>query len=175
MADNVKNVVAGIKAGLTQKSASKKDEVLVMQAMLNDRKYTVDVYGKDGVQGQYNPSKDFRGVVSDIMSSAAHMQKAEAEKIVDGYDFKRNHAESMVSVAKEFINTYMETGRKMKLGGRKTSDVSIVKKDFAAGMRRYPTQIGVTDDGKPINGSSEVWVGAYSGIKASSPCPPCIR
>ena len=42
--ENVKEVIDDIKNNLTQRSSSRKDEVSVMKAMLNDPEYTVDVY-----------------------------------------------------------------------------------------------------------------------------------
>ena len=171
----LKTVLKNVTANVKQKSSSKRDEISVMQAMLNDRKHCVDVYGKTGVEGQYYPGQDFRAMVSDVMSSAAHIDKKEAESLVEGFDFKKTHAETVINVGKEFINTYLETGRKIKLGGRETSDVALCKKEFPAGMRRYPTQIGVDEKGNPINGSSETWVNAYTGVKASSPCPVWVQ
>ena len=55
------------------------------------------------------------------------------------------------------------------------SEFALSKKEFPAGMRRYPTQIGVDEKGNPINGSSETWVNAYTGVKASSPCPVWVQ
>ena len=55
MADRitVTELVNDIKSNLSQKSASRKDEIKVMQAMLNDTSYEVNIYGKDGAEGVY--------------------------------------------------------------------------------------------------------------------------
>ena len=47
-----------IKEGLSQVSSSQKDEVRVMQAMLNDREYVVGIYGKEGKKEDYCPSNE---------------------------------------------------------------------------------------------------------------------
>ena len=47
----VKKIIEEIKEGLSQQSASSKDEEKVMQAMLNDDSYKVDLYSKDGKIG----------------------------------------------------------------------------------------------------------------------------
>ena len=49
MSESVKDLVKEIKTGLSQTSSSRKDEIRVMKAMLNDPSYEVDEYGKDGV------------------------------------------------------------------------------------------------------------------------------
>ena len=47
----VRELVNEINETRTQTSASAKDEVRVMQAMLNDDSFVVDVYGNKGVKG----------------------------------------------------------------------------------------------------------------------------
>ena len=160
--------IEDIKSNVKQHSASTKDEITVMQ------EYESTIYKNSGKTETFAPGREFRGMISDIMSSAAKINKVEAEKLVDGYDFRRSQAEVMVGVAKDFIVNYCDTGRKIKLGGREDSNVSLMKKDYPAGMRRYPTRIGTNTDGSAIMGVGEVWVDGYSGIKASSPCPPWI-
>ena len=83
MSESVKNLVKEIKDGLSQTSSSRKDEVRVMKAMLNDPSYEVDEYGKDGVIGTYNPCKDFRGMCTSIISSTT---KIKSFFIIDSYD-----------------------------------------------------------------------------------------
>lgn len=175
MSNNLKEVLATIKQSVKQHSASAKDEITVMQSMLNDREYGVEIYHKNGSTGEfYYPAQEFRGMVSDIVASTTKIGKDEASAIIDDYDFKRSQAKVMVDISKEFINTYLETDRKLKLGGRQTSNVSLMRKDFPSGKRRYPSRIGVRDNGEAIIEAREIWVDSYSGIKASSPCPPWV-
>lgn len=175
MSTNLQEVLTTIKESVKQHSASVKDEITVMQSMLNDRDYGVEIYRKSGPTGEfYYPAQEFRGMVSDIVASTTKIGKDEANAIIDDYEFKRSQAKVMVDLSKEFINTYLETDRKIKLGGRQTSNVSLIKKDFPAGKRRYPSRIGITDNGEAIIEPKEIWVDAYTGIKASSPCPPWV-
>ena len=172
---NILEIIDGIKANVKQRSASTKDEVTVMQALMNDRNYEVEIYKKNGKNEIFSPGKEFRGMITNIISGTTKMNHDEAANLVENYEFKRDQAQTMVDVNKEFILSYLDTGRKFKLGGREDSNVSLIKKDFEPGMRRYPTRIGVNPSGNPIMGASEIWVDRYSGIKASSPCPPWIR
>ena len=174
MSQNVKDTISEIKANVKQHSASIKDEVSVMQALMNDRDYEVEVFKKNGNNTTFAPGREFRGMISDVMSSAAKINKDEAAQLINDYDFKRSQAETMVDMTKEYIYAYTSTGRKFKLGGRADANVSLVRKDYEPGMRRYPTKIGEDANGNAIMGVGEVWVDSYSGIKASSPCPPWV-
>lgn len=170
----VVDVIKTIKGNVKQHSSSIRDEVTVMQALMNDKDYAVEVYKKDEKE-LYYPGQEFRGMISDVISSTTKINKDESSALVDKYDFKRSQAQAMVDISKQFIHSYLDTGRKMKLGGRETSNVSLMKKEFEPGMRKYPARIGTADDGRSIMRTNEKWVGAYSGIKASSPCPEWIK
>ena len=56
----VNELLADIQENHKQVSSSQKDEVRIMQAMMNDTSYEVGVYNKSGKIADYNPSKDFR-------------------------------------------------------------------------------------------------------------------
>ena len=73
MASTVMELVKEINETRTQTSASAKDELKVMQAMLNDREFVVDVYGKTGVIGQYCPSDDAHAMAANIIKGATKM------------------------------------------------------------------------------------------------------
>ena len=101
--ESVKKLVKDIKSNLSQTSASQKDEVLVMKTMLNDTKYEVDVYGTKGKEGTYNPAKDARALVSDILASTARIPTKEAQYIADNYEFTKKDAEHMIGISKELV------------------------------------------------------------------------
>lgn len=169
--EKVKDLLDEIKKGISQTTSSKKDEVRVMRAMINDASYSVDVYGKAGKEGEFNPSKAVRGMVASAMSSAAKIPAKEAEELIEKYEFKRAEAEALVDVSKEFINTYIHSGRKLPLGGREKSDVSVCLKNVDAGKRTYPKQIGIDKDGTKIYGCGVSEVNAYESMKVYAPCP----
>lgn len=176
MSQNLKEILSVIKSNVKQHSASTKDEISIMQGMINDRHYAVEVFDKQGSTNQfYYPAQEFRGMITDVVANTTKITKEEASSLIEDYDFKRSQAKALVGLSKEFINTYLDTGRKLKLGGREDSNVSLVKKEYIAGKRRYPSRIGVNQDGQAIVEPKEIWVDSYSGIKASSPCPSWIR
>ena len=46
--ENAREVIAAVRDSVSQHSASRKDEITVMKAIINDPEYSVDVYDKDG-------------------------------------------------------------------------------------------------------------------------------
>ena len=73
--ENVQNLINEIKNNLTQKSSSKKDEVRVMKAMLNDTSYKVAVYDKSGKTGEYCPAESAKQIVSSVLQHSAGISR----------------------------------------------------------------------------------------------------
>lgn len=168
----VQEVVSGIRKELKQVSSSQKDEIVVMQAMLNDPDYEVGVYGKGGQTDTYNPCKDFRGMCTNIVSSTTKMPKPEATELVNAYQVTKGDAETMVNVSKEYLNAYLDTGRKIKLGGRETSDFALSKKEVPESLRSFPRK-PETEGGKVTFGEKRV--PAHSSLKAYGSCPKWVK
>lgn len=167
----VKDLVKEIHDGLKQKNSSQKDEVRVMQAMLNDTSFKVGVYGKDGKEGEYCPAEDFKSMASSIVASAAKINKKEAEEIISTYEVSKAEASSMVNISKEFINTYLDTGRKLPLGGRETTNFALVARQVEEKTKPCPKKVGVDESGNPIYDTPIKTIPAHTGLKAYSSCP----
>jgi hypothetical protein len=146
-----------------------------MQAMLSDPSYEVQIYSKDGPTDTYNPCNDFRSMCSSIISSAARVSASEAEAMMSDYSVKKNEAASMVNLSKEFINTFLQTGRKLPLGGRETSDVALRAKHIPSKVRPCPHKVGVNEDGTNRYDRNPTTVGAHDSIRVYSPCPSWIK
>ena len=171
----VKELLNEISSNLSQKSASRKDEVRVMQSMLSDPSYEVSIYGKEGIENTYNPTNDFRGMCASVMSHTAKIPMAEANQLLNDYQVTKPEAESMVALSKEFINTYIKTGRKLPLGGRENSDISISHKRVEASTRLYPQKIGVNDDGTDKYSKTSTTIPAHDSIRVHAPCPSWVK
>lgn len=156
-------------------TASKKDEVRVMKAFMNDTSYKVDVYGPKGKESSFNPSTELREACASIMSSAAKISFAEANSLMKRYDFKRSESEKLVNFSKEFVNTYLHTGRKLTLGGREKSNISIALKDVPAGNRTYPKCVGFDKKGKKVYVPGTIFVPGYESIKVYAPSPEWVK
>lgn len=156
-------------------TASKKDEIRVMKAMLNDKNFKVTVYDKCGKEEEYCPSKSIRTMCASVMSSAAKIPMAEAEHLMESHEFKRSEAEAMIDFSKEYINTYLQTGRKLPLGGRKMSNISIALKHIPGGTRTFPKKVGIDSDGKAIYKTGTSYVKPYDSIKVYAPAPSWLE
>lgn len=173
--NTVKELIEEISGSLSQVSSSRKDEVRIMQSMLSDPSYEVNVYGKDGIESVYNPAVDFRSMCASIISNAAKVPMAEANQLVEGYAVRKSEAASMVNLSKEFVNTYMQTGRKLPLGPREKSDVSLSLKKVETSTRLYPQKIGVNDDGTDKYSKAPTSIPAHESIRVHAPCPSWVK
>lgn len=173
--NTVKGLIDEISTGLSQVSSSRKDEIRIMQAMLSDTDYAVSVYGKDGIESEYNPAADFRSMCASIISNAAKVPVAEANQLMDNYSVRKSEAASMVNISKEFVSTYLQTGRKLPLGPREKSDISLSLKKVEASTRLYPQKVGVNDDGSDRYSKTATTVPAHESIRVHAPCPTWVK
>lgn len=163
MSTKVEELINDIKVNLSQRSSSIKDEARVMQEMLNDKDYVVGVYDKSGKVGEYCPSESARKIVTNVLTSGAKISVAEAKAIADKYEFSRPEATEFISISKEFINTYLQTGRKLPLGNRSDMGTSLVLKSVKAQTKNLP------------NNKGEIIIPAYNTIKTQGGCPKHLK
>ena len=170
----VNEVLAEIKESRKQVSASQKDEVRVMKAMLNDQTYEVGVYAKSGKVDTYNPAKDFRQMQANVVSQVAKIGKSEAESLMEGYEATNSDATSMVNISKEFVNTYLTTGRKLPLGGREKSNWQLHAVEVEEKEKKFQRKISNPDGTVTWEPGTRV-VPAHIGIKAKGSCPVWVE
>lgn len=165
-----------INKNLSQKSASQKDEVKVMQTMLNDKDYKPTVYGSNGApDGTYCPAEDARAMLATAIASSVKISKDEAASLASAHTFTKNEASTFVGVSKEFVNAYMQTGRKLPFGGRAKSNIAITGQDLGKTTKRYPKKVGVREDGTGIYENAEKVVPAHLSAKVAAPCPDWVK
>lgn len=146
----VRELIKDIQEHRTQTSANAKDELRVAMAMLNDPTYVVDVYSKNGVVGQYCPYREVRDMCANIIKDTTKMSAKEATELAEGYQFDRAAAQTMINFSKEYVNTYVETGRKLPLGGRSKSNVQLAIKTKEAKLNSFPTATSVDANGNKV-------------------------
>lgn len=169
METTVKNVVSSIKKDLRQSSSSSKDEVTVMMAMMNDKTYKVDELGKDGqVVSTYCPAEVAQDLAATIIKSATKVSAAEADELAKNHTFGRKEATAMVTMSKEFVNTYLDCGRKIKFGNREGKSLVLAQKDKEASNCTFPKRTGYDESGKPIYQLASTEIAAYKEVKAVS-------
>lgn len=165
----VKDLIVDIKKDLRQASASNKDEVTVMMAMMNDKTFKVDELGKDGqVVDTYCPAEVADELAASIIKGATKVSTAEAEELAKNYQFGKKEASAMVTLSKEFVNVYLDTGRKMKFGTREGKTLVLSQKEKEATSCTFPKRVGYNEDGKPIYQSASTEIPAYKEVKAVS-------
>lgn len=151
------------------RGGSFKDEVRFMKAMLNDPIFKVGIYTSKGKEGDYSPRESARALAAGIISGAASIPKKEAMTISADYQFTNTDAANIVRISKEFVNVYTDTGRKLPLGQREESHITLSKRDVKAHTRNYPK--AVEKGGKTVYEISQVKVPAHTTMKALSKCP----
>lgn len=165
----VKSVVTSIKKNLRQSSSSSKDEVTVMMAMMNDKDYKVDEIGEDGkAVSTFCPAEVAEDLAATIIKGATKVSAAEAEELAKNHTFGRKEATAMVTMSKEFINTYLDCGRKIKFGNREGKSLVLSQKDKEASSCTFPKRTGYDDNGKPIYQLASTEIAAYKEVKAVS-------
>ena len=173
----VKDLIANIAETRTQVSANSKDELRVAQAMLNDPTYKVDIYTNKGVVGQYCPYDEARRMCASIIKDTTRMSAKEAEELAYNYKFDKASAQTMVNFGKEFINTYVKTGRKLPLGGRERCNAILQLKTKEARMVSVPS-VSVNEDGGTVihhGAGGTKMVPEHDVIKATGGVPKWIK
>ena len=165
----VKDMVSTIKKDLNQASASAKDEVSVMMAMMNDKTFTVDELGTNGqVVSTYCPADVAQELAANIIKGATKVSNAEAEELAKNHQFGKKEATAMVTLSKEFVNVYLDTGRKIKFGNRDGKSLALSQKDKEATTCSFPKRVGYGEDGKAIYQPATTEIPAYKEVKAVS-------
>ncbi len=171
----VVELINTISSTRTQTSANAKDENRVALAMLNDPTYVVDIYNKNGISGQYSPYAETRSMVADIIKDTTKVSSAEAQELANNYQFNKNGAQTMINFGKEFVNTYVQTGRKLPLGCREKSNVSLSKKTKEAKVNSFPVPTAVDANGEKTYVTTAGMTPAYETLKVSGSCPAHLK
>lgn len=148
----------------SSKRANIKTEVSVMQAMLNDRDFKVGVYKKN--QGKVDDMSIYetsRELVSNILVNAANLSKNESDTLSHNYEFNKQAASNMVDISKEFFNTYLPTGKKIHLGSREDTNITLSMKHIESKEKvLQPNTLG-NQTNEPITKTMP----AYNTLKVS--------
>lgn len=168
---SVEQTIQNIKEGLSQRGASSKDENIVMRAMLNDPNFKADIYGKDGVIGQICPHDEATKFTASVVSKTASIPQAEAELLAEKHKYTKSEAQCLVNISKEFTYGYLQTDRKLPLGGREDSNISLLLKEVPETVNTYPKK----DENGNYTVPGKVTTPAHKSIKVSSPCPVWLK
>lgn len=135
----MKNMITEIKKQVSDISINKADEVRVMKCMLNDPEYTVGVYEKKaGYVGERCPYKEARTFVKNMIMGATGLDGADSQHLADNYEFQKRDAVFLLDNMKDFVQTYMNTGRKLNIMQTGATEADIFTKAIPATEKSVP-------------------------------------
>jgi hypothetical protein len=178
MESNQRNVKATIDKIKSERSvyttSSQKDEISVMRAMLNDKSYNIDLYGSKGCDRLYNMALETKDMISKVVSNQCNISLDQAKRMVDGYEFDNEDAKTMISASKNFVTTYLKTGRKLAFDATRDTEIALSQKHVPEHTVFHPVKINHSD-GSSETVIRETKVSAYEQVKAYSKCPTWKR
>lgn len=146
------------------KAASKVDEIRVMRGMLNDPDFSISIYDKNkGMIGSRCPREEAVKFAANVSSSITGLDIKSATEIANGYEFTKKDAIFLIDNAKDFVSTYLETGRKLPIVQSATTEASLIVRH-------------VDEKTKPVpNGTGTTTIPAYDKVVSKSKCPKYSR
>ena len=170
---DVRELVKNIKP--SQKSVNKRDEIAVMKEMLNDKNYSAVVYGNQGPIESFSPGVAATELAASILNGAADLPKQEAQQLASMYEFTNQDAANMINIGNEFINLYLQTGRKYSFGGRQDHEFAIMQKVVEPCTKTYNKQVGINPDGSRIYEQAQTQVPGFVGLSTKAGCPSWVK
>lgn len=133
------DLINEIKKNTKQISINKVDEVKVMQCMINDSEFKLGVFDKNlGLIGERSPYEESRKFIKNIISGTTGLDGKDSKHLAESYEFTKRDASFLVDNAKDFINVYTTTGRKINLIQNGTTEASVFTRDISSGTKSIP-------------------------------------
>ena len=154
----------------TYDTSSQKDEIDMMRAMLNDFSYVNGIYNNSECIGVTCPSVQLRKVLTDTICNVFNLERYEVEQELNKYNFTDKDAEQLISISKQFVVGYLESGRKLPFGQRRNCDISLTMKTVPAHKVFHPIKISKEDGGTETI-IKETMVPKYDQLRTSCKCP----
>lgn len=163
------SMINEIKHNAKQISINKVDEVKVMKSMLNDKNFKIAIYdNKEGYIGDKCPAEEATQFVAGIIQNATGLDSKDSKHLAEGYEFTKKDAVFMVNNAKDFMEVYLKTGRKINIIQNGATECSIYAKDIPAGTKNMPARPGSPE-------LKQVSIPAYTKIVSISKAPKYVR
>lgn len=139
-----------------QKSASRVDEIRVMRTMLNDPSFSVSIYDKNkGYIGTRCPRDEAVKFAANISSGITGLDNKSASELAQGYEFTKRDAIFLIENGRDFVKTYLSTGRKFPIIQAENAEASLFYRPTESKEKVVPT----ADGGKqvtPVPGYNKV-------------------
>ena len=151
---------------MKQKSQSISDQLRVQQMLLNDPDYEVSVYDKNkGRIGSRNVHTEAVNFVAEVTSSITGVEKKEAQDLASKYRFTKKDANFFLNMNRDFMQTYLQTGRKINIVQTEDSEASIFYRPVEAREKIVPGR----------NGSKPTVISGYQKVVVKSKAPKYMK
>lgn len=165
----LEGIIEEIKKTAKQISINKVDEVKVMKSMLNDRNFKIAIFDKnEGYIGDKCPSEEAHAFVSGIIQATTGLDSKDSKHLGDNYEFTKKDAIFMVNNAKDFMEVYMKTGRKLNIIQNGAGEASIYARDIPASVKNIPAKPGSSE-------LKQISTPAYTKIVSISKAPKYVK
>lgn len=161
----LEGIVSEIKSTAKQISINRIDEVRVMKSMLNDKAFKISIYDRnEGFIGEKCPAEEASQFIANIIQGATGLDSKDSKHLADNYEFTKKDAVFMVNNAKDFMEVYMRTGRKLNIIQNAAGEASIFAKEVPATTKKIPARPGSPE-------TKEINTPAYTKIVSISKSP----
>lgn len=122
-----------------QKSQSIVDENRVMRSMLNDPNYVVGIYDKKkGKIGQRCPREEAVTFVAESTAAITGLDKKTSKELANKYEFTKKDATFFLNNTRDFMGTYLKTGRKINIVQGEDCECSLLLKPVPSKEKLVP-------------------------------------
>lgn len=122
-----------------QKSQSISDQIRVQQMLLNDKEYEVGIYDRNrGRIGSRNVHHEAVNFVADISSAITGLDRQSAQEAAEGYTFTKKDASFFVNMTHDYLQTMLQTGRKVPIVQTEDSEASILYRAVESREKKVP-------------------------------------
>jgi len=158
-------MIAEIKANTKQVAINRNDEVRVMKEMLNDPNFNVSIYEKStGYVGQRCPREEATGFVKNIIQATTGLDARDSKHLADNYEFTKRDATFLLTNMRDFMSTYLSTGRKINIVQSANAEANLFARDVKPLVKTIPASEGSKE-------TKQITTAAYTKIVSNSKCP----
>ena len=149
----------------TQTSINKADELRVMTTMLNDPEFSVGVYDKKiGYIGQRSPHDEAVKFVGDVIQRATGLDKKDSQHLASELEFTKRDANFLIGNMKDFLATYVSTGRKINIMQTGSTEANLFTKEIGSSTKTIPNKDNPND-------TKTITTSPYTKLVSQSKCP----
>ena len=164
MKSELLSLIDEIKSNTKQISVNKIDEVKVMKSMLNDKNFRLGIYDKnEGYIGEHCPAEEATIFVKNIIQGATGLDARDSMHLAESYEFTKKDATFMLSNMRDFIDIYMQSGRKLNIIQNQTTEANIYTREMGSTTKIVPDK----ETGKP----KKISTVPFTKLVSISRCP----